>query len=163
MQVLHHEQYRALGAFRRQPLDERAAHELAEQHRIAAHADAIVALETAGRTLDRLSSIFGVHTDNLNVGPIPDIERTVQPKLAEYQDSITQHEKLFARIEAVYENQAAESLDRSELAGRVAVMMWDHPGQAEQREALFAIMTGKNSAEGTIFTLHLTGERRNDA
>ena len=37
----------------------------------------------------------------------------------------------------VFVGEAGESLDRSELAGRVAVMEWDHPGQAEQRDALF--------------------------
>jgi len=62
----------------------------------------IVALEKAGRKLERLSTLFDVHTSNLNVGPIPDIERVVEPKLAEYRDSVTQNEKLFARIAAVY-------------------------------------------------------------
>ena len=37
----------------------------------------------------------------------------------------------------VFVGEAGESLDRSELAGRVAVMLWDHPGQAEQRDTLF--------------------------
>src|SRR5262245_8502394 len=62
----------------------------------------IVALETAGRPLDRLSTLFDVHSSNLNLGPIPDIERVVEPKLAEYRDSVTQNEKLFARVAAVY-------------------------------------------------------------
>ena len=65
----------------------------------------IVALESAGRTLDRLQALFGVHRSNLSVGPIPDIERVVEPKLAEYQDRVTQNEKLFARIAAVYESE----------------------------------------------------------
>ncbi len=64
----------------------------------------IVALESAGRTLDRLEALFGVHSANLNVGPIPDIERVVAPKLAEYEDRVTQNEILFARIAAVYES-----------------------------------------------------------
>ncbi|MCA9172010.1 MAG: hypothetical protein KDB23_30295, partial [Planctomycetales bacterium] len=63
----------------------------------------IVAMESAGRALLRLESLFGVYESNLNLGPVPDIERVVAPKLAEYQDKVTQHEKLFARIAAVYE------------------------------------------------------------
>lgn len=70
----------------------------------------IVALETAGRPLERLQNLFGVHASNLNVGPIPDVERAVTPKLAEYEDRVTQHEKLFARIAAVYEGNAAKQL-----------------------------------------------------
>ena len=38
----------------------------------------------------------------------------------------------------VFVGEAGEGLDRAELAGRVAVMLWDHEGHAEQREALFA-------------------------
>ncbi len=70
----------------------------------------IVALEAAGRTLDRLQTLFGVHSSNLNVGPIPDVERVVMPKLTEYEDSVTQNVKLFARLAAVYENKESEKL-----------------------------------------------------
>jgi peptidyl-dipeptidase Dcp len=66
----------------------------------------VVALESAGRTLDRLQSLFDVHRSNLSVGPVPDVERVVVPKLAEYEDRVTQNEKLFARIAAVYESEA---------------------------------------------------------
>lgn len=62
----------------------------------------IVGLEKAGKALDRLQTLFGVHSSNLNVGPIGDIEATIAPKLSRHSDSITQNEKLFARIEAVY-------------------------------------------------------------
>lgn len=68
----------------------------------------IVAMESAGRTLDRLQSLFGVHSSNLNLGPVPDVERVVEPKLAEHQDKVTQNEKLFSRIAAVYESDAKE-------------------------------------------------------
>ena len=64
----------------------------------------IVALEKAGRSLDRLQSLFGVHASNLNLGPMPEIQRVVMPKLAEFQDRTTQNEKLFERIAAVYES-----------------------------------------------------------
>lgn len=78
---------------------------IADQEDQPTFANTIVALETAGRTLDRLQSLFGVHASNLNVGPIPDIERVVAPKLAEYDDRVTQNSKLFARIAAVYESE----------------------------------------------------------
>jgi peptidyl-dipeptidase Dcp len=71
----------------------------------------IVALETAGRTLERLGTLFGVYTSNLNLGPIPDIERTVMPKLSEHEDKIIQNAKLFARIEAVYHSDEYKNLN----------------------------------------------------
>ncbi|WP_345682531.1 M3 family metallopeptidase [Novipirellula caenicola] len=69
----------------------------------------IVTMEKAGKTLDRVETLFDVHTSNLNLGPIPDIERAVAPKLSEYRDSIYQNEKLFKRIEAIYQSDAMKS------------------------------------------------------
>ena len=66
----------------------------------------IVAMERAGRTLSRLEAIFFVYASNLNVGPIPDIEKVVVPKLSEHADSIYQNSKLFSRISAVYDSPA---------------------------------------------------------
>lgn len=77
---------------------------IAENPQPASFENTIVALEQAGQPLDRLQAMFGVYTSNLNLGPVPDIERAVVPKLSEYEDSVTQNEKLFARISAVYEN-----------------------------------------------------------
>lgn len=62
----------------------------------------IVALEKAGRALQRVNTVFDVYSSNLNVGPIPDIERTVAPKLSEHDDEVIQNAKLFERIAAVY-------------------------------------------------------------
>jgi peptidyl-dipeptidase Dcp len=75
---------------------------IAENPEPANFDNTIVALEKAGRALNRLESLFFVYTSNLNLGPIPDIEKVVVPKLSEHEDSIYQNEKLFARIAAVY-------------------------------------------------------------
>ncbi|WP_235935190.1 M3 family metallopeptidase [Candidatus Laterigemmans baculatus] len=83
---------------------------LEEIEQIAAHPEpptfenTIVALEAAGRTLDRLSTLYSVHASNLNLGPMPEIQQAVEPKLAEFRDRVTQNEALFARIAAVYES-----------------------------------------------------------
>ncbi len=74
----------------------------------------IVAMESAGGMLERLESLFGVHASNLNVGPIPDIERVVEPKLAEFRDRVTQNGPLFARIAAVYESDEKDRLTLAE-------------------------------------------------
>lgn len=69
----------------------------------------IVALERTGRALNRLETLFFVHASNLNLGPIPDIEKVVVPKLSEHEDSVYQNGKLFARIAAVYESDAMKN------------------------------------------------------
>ena len=70
----------------------------------------IIAMENAGKPLERVNTIFGVHTSNLNVGPIADIETAVAPKLSKHSDSITQNKKLFSRIEAIYESDAFKTM-----------------------------------------------------
>lgn len=72
-------------------------------------ANTVVALESVGRTLDRVETLFSVHASNLSVGPIPDIDRTVSPQLAQFADSIIQNEKLFQRIETVYQSDEVNS------------------------------------------------------
>ncbi|WP_168566294.1 M3 family metallopeptidase [Crateriforma spongiae] len=62
-----------------------------------------IPMEKAGRMLNRLEVVFDVHSSNLNVGPMPDLERSIVPKLAEHSDKITQNDALFRRIEAVYQ------------------------------------------------------------
>jgi peptidyl-dipeptidase Dcp len=74
----------------------------------------IVALEDAGRPLQRLQALFGVHSSNLNVDPIPEIQRVVAPRLAKFEDSITQNEKLFARIAAVFESDQNDTLSTAQ-------------------------------------------------
>ncbi|MCC7338084.1 MAG: M3 family metallopeptidase [Pirellulaceae bacterium] len=74
----------------------------------------IVALETAGRPLARLSAMFGVHSSNLNVGVLPDVERTVVPMLSKHEDKIVQNSKLFARIDAVFHGEEFKQLDAAQ-------------------------------------------------
>ena len=77
-------------------------------------ANTIVAMELAGRTLNRVRPIFGVHSGNLNVGPIPEIQKVVMPKMAEHSDRITQNTKLFSRIATVYEGDQRQSLSTAQ-------------------------------------------------
>ena len=69
----------------------------------------IVALEKSGEALQRLASMYYVHTSNLNVGPMPDIEAAIEPKLTKHHDAITQNAALFARVKQVYDTPASQS------------------------------------------------------
>ena len=82
---------------------------IAENPEPATFENTMVAYENSGRTMSRLQSIFFVYTSNLNVGPIPDLEKVVVPMLSEFEDSVYQNEKLFARIAAVYNSDAMKN------------------------------------------------------
>lgn len=71
----------------------------------------IVALEDSGRALSRLNALFGVHSSNLNVGPMPEIEKKVVPMLTAHEDAVIQNEGLFQRIAAVYESPQYKELN----------------------------------------------------
>ncbi|WP_231690858.1 M3 family metallopeptidase [Aureliella helgolandensis] len=71
----------------------------------------IAALEQSGKTLTRLDALFGVHSSNLNVGPLPDIEKIVVPLETKHSDQVIQNSGLFKRIAAVYEGEEFKSLN----------------------------------------------------
>ena len=62
----------------------------------------IVALERAGRTLDRVATSYGIWSSNLSNDEFQAVETEMAPKLAAFSDQITQNEALFRRIEAIY-------------------------------------------------------------
>jgi peptidyl-dipeptidase Dcp len=92
----------------RPALEAGMAAQLAEVDRVAADPAAptfentIAALERAGRTLDRVQTVYGVYSSTLNDEAVQAVEREMAPKLAAFRDQITQNEALFARIAAVY-------------------------------------------------------------
>ena len=70
----------------------------------------IAALERAGRTFSRVQAIYGVFSSTMSTPEFQAVERDMAPKLAAFGDQITQNEKLFARIAAVYEKRDATNL-----------------------------------------------------
>jgi peptidyl-dipeptidase Dcp len=74
----------------------------------------IVALERSGQTLDRVGTIYGIWSNNMNSPEFEPIETEMEPKLAAHGDKITQNEALFKRVEAVYNNEAEKKKLNSE-------------------------------------------------
>jgi len=70
----------------------------------------IVALERAGQTLERVSTIYGVWGSTMAGPEFQAVQREMAPKLAAFNDKITQNEALFQRIEAVYNSPAKKKL-----------------------------------------------------
>ncbi|MGX5850519.1 M3 family metallopeptidase [Mesorhizobium sp. PL10] len=103
------------------------AHE-AEIDAIAGNKDAptientLAALELAGEPLDHVSSIFwcraGAHTNDA----IQALEREISPKMSRHFSAISMNEKLFARIDDLYQRRDSLKLDAETL--RVLEKTW---------------------------------------
>lgn len=63
----------------------------------------IVELEKAGKELDRASSYYSIFSANLSSPEFRAIQEEIAPLYSEFSSKITQNEKLFSRIKAVYE------------------------------------------------------------
>jgi len=97
--------------------------QLAEVDRIAKNSAAptfentIVALERAGGTFDRVTTIYGVWGATMNGAEFQGVQRDMAPKLAAFGDQITQNESLFKRIEAVYNSPEKAKLNATTTTG----------------------------------------------
>lgn len=83
---------------------------IADQEAPADFANTLAAMERAGRTLDRVRAIYGVFASTMATPEFQAVEREMAPKMAAFADKITQNEKLFARIAAVYEGREKAGL-----------------------------------------------------
>jgi len=81
------------------------------------------ALERTGEAGDRVDTIYNIWTGTLSTPELRTIEKEVEPKLAAHRDVILQNEKLFKRIEAVYEARDAAGLTPEQK--RLAWVRWN--------------------------------------
>ena len=106
-------------------LEAAMAENLAEIDRIAndpaapTFENTIAAMEDTGRRLDRVTTAYGIWSSTMNSPEFQPIEREMAPKLAAFSDQITQNEKLFRRIDAVY-----NSPDKSRLTPEQQRLAW---------------------------------------
>jgi len=71
----------------------------------------IAQLERSGEMLNRVSVIYFIWQSNMNSPEFAKVAREMGPKFAELNDKISQNEKLFKRIEAVYESRNKSKLN----------------------------------------------------
>ena len=74
----------------------------------------IAALERSGKTQDRLSSYYAVHSSVLNLGGMPEVQRKLSPVFAAFEDEVTQNVPLFHRIETVYRSREKSGLNKEQ-------------------------------------------------
>jgi len=100
----------------RPALEAAMAEQLAEVDKIAGDPapptfeNTLAALERSGRTLDRVATVFGIYGSTMSTPEFQTVEQDMAPKLAAFSDQITQNEKLFKRIAAVYDARDAAGL-----------------------------------------------------
>ena len=83
----------------------------------------IVAMERAGRPLDRAFVYYGIWASNLSSPAFREVQGRLAPKIAEYGTRITQNAALFDRVEAVYEQR--EGLDLTDAETRLVELVYD--------------------------------------
>ena len=64
----------------------------------------LAAMERSGAALDRVEAVYGVWNSTLNDAAFSAVAREMAPRLAAFNDQITQNTALFKRIEAVYKD-----------------------------------------------------------
>lgn len=82
-------------------------------------ANTIMAMERAGLTLDRVLTVYSIWGGNMATPDYQVVQREMAPKLAAFNDKITQNEALFKRIEAVY-----NSPDKAKLNSEQQRLAW---------------------------------------
>ena len=99
--------------------------QLAEIDRIAKNPAApdfentIAALERTGSTLDRVTTLYGVWAATMANPEFQAVQREMAPRLAAFNDQITQNEALFKRIDTVY-----NSPDKAKLKPEQQRVTW---------------------------------------
>jgi len=74
-------------------------------------ANTIEAMEKSGQKLDRVTSIFGVMTDNMSTPAYQALDKEWSPKLSAAYDKINLNGALFQRIQYLYEKKGELGLD----------------------------------------------------
>lgn len=115
-------------------------------------ANTFVPLEQAGRTLNRVATIFFIWSSNLSSAEFQKIEAEMAPKLSALQDQIIQNDKLFRRIDAIY-----SSPDKAKLTPEQQRLVWVYWNNFAQRGAKLnaadkASLSKVNQQLATLYT-----------
>ena len=71
----------------------------------------IVALEKAGHSFERVTTIYGIWAGTMSSPDFQAVQREMSPRLAAFNDQITQNEPLFKRIETIYNSPEKKKLN----------------------------------------------------
>lgn len=75
----------------------------------------ISATELSGQKIDRLFSIWGVHSSNLSTPEIRKIQAEWEPKVSAFFSELQLDDRYFARVKDLYDRRAALNLDAKQM------------------------------------------------
>ncbi|WP_026838151.1 M3 family metallopeptidase [Gillisia sp. JM1] len=84
----------------------------------------IVAMERAGKELDRAFTYYGIWSSNVSSPEFREIQKELSPKISDYSSKISQNKKLFERIKTVYDNSLKTTLDEDQQ--RVVQLIYEN-------------------------------------
>ncbi|MDX6190689.1 M3 family metallopeptidase [Flavobacterium sp. Fl-318] len=70
----------------------------------------IAALERSGKTITRISTVYGIYRSNISSPEFNVVDTEMSPKFSEFSDKINQNKKLFERIEDLYNSKESKKL-----------------------------------------------------
>ena len=76
---------------------------IANNTEAATFKNTIVAMESAGKPLNRVFAYYGIMGSNVSTPEFRNIQSELAPKLSDFRSQISQNEKLFQRIKTVYD------------------------------------------------------------
>lgn len=92
---------------------------IADNPAAATFDNTVVALERAGDTMNRVSTIYSVWGSTMNDPAFRKVQQAMAPKLSAFRDETLHNAKLFARIKAVY-----DARDSSDLTAEQKRLAW---------------------------------------
>jgi len=132
----------------------------------------IVALELSGKALRKVQALFWHRAGTDSTPAIQELEREIGPELAKHQSAIFMNERLFARIETLYESRNETKWSREQIrvleqhhksfvkqGARLATAEKQRLAEIDQRLAALAAGFGQNVlADEKDWILLLEGE-----
>lgn len=98
--------------------------EIAENPAPPTFENTIVAMEKAGKPLSRVFTYYGIWSSNVSSPEFRAIQKELAPKISDYSSEISQNEKLFGRIKAVYEASLKDPLPEDQQ--RVVLLIYEN-------------------------------------
>lgn len=126
-------------------------------------ANTFAAMELSGDPLDRVSSIFWCKAGANTNETIQAMEREIAPKMSRHYSAISMNEKLFARIDDLYQRRASLGLDAPTL--RLVEKSWKRFVKSGAKldaagKARLAAINEELSSLGTAFSQNVLADER---
>jgi peptidyl-dipeptidase Dcp len=139
---------------------------IAENPAPATFDNTVVPFENSGQTMRRVMAVYEVWHSAMNGPEFQKIDQEMAPKLAAFQDEITQNSALFKRIEAVFKSPA-----KSQLTPEQQRLVWFHETRfvlhgaqlADAQKTRVAQINQRLASLSTQFTQNELGDEETDA